>query len=397
MRQLSQIELDRLQLLTEHNVEFTLIEPTVTGLHKSIMDATGPVRTYLLKQAVHDYDQQGQGQDHKVLVPAVLLGPFKEEASTASLYRPVTKNGDPRIWFTKLKKYASPNDILAIIHFVGKLFVINITALDLEQLVRGGLHNPIKDLISAVSQDANAIAHELLALLRKIAAMGPVPAQLQADTAVGRTLETLLGIPINSFRAPDYKGIELKSFRDKKGEKKTNNRKTLFAKVPDWQISKLKSSAQILDAFGYWREADFKLYCTVSATTRNSQGLQLRLDAKIGQLLENSDQAAYGDFVAWALDGLHQSLLEKHNETFWIAADSIVEDGREYFHYKRAEHTRKPITSQFDILVEQGLITLDHLIKRNAKGRVSEKGPLFKIEPTALNLLFPPSRKYDLA
>ena len=34
---------------------------------------------------------------------------------------------------------------------------------------------------------------------------------IRADTAVGRTLETALGIPINSAKEPDYRGIELKS------------------------------------------------------------------------------------------------------------------------------------------------------------------------------------------
>ena len=61
-------------------------------------------------------------------------------------------------------------------------------------------------------------------MLNKISAQGPIPALLQADTAIGRTLETLLGIDINSSKKPDYKGIELKSYRDKKG-----NRKNLFA------------------------------------------------------------------------------------------------------------------------------------------------------------------------
>ena len=68
----------------------------------------------------------------------------------------------------------------------------------------------------------------------------------------------------------------------------------------------------------------------------------------------------------------------------------------EHFQFKKVEHTKKPIVSQFDILVEQGIITLDHLIKRNSSGRVVEKGPLFKIKPNALNLLFPPSEIYDL-
>ncbi len=93
---------------------------------------------------------------------------------------------------------------------------------------------------------------------------------------------------------------------------------------------------------------------------------------------------------------LHKRLLEKHNETFWIAADSKIIDGTEYFQYKKVEHTKKPIVSQFDILLEQGIITLDHLIKRKATGSVVEKGPIFKIKPNALDLLFPPSQSYDL-
>lgn len=80
----------------------------------------------------------------------------------------------------------------------------------------------------------------------------------------------------------------------------------------------------------------------------------------------------------------------------WIAADSISIGGQEHFQYKKVEHTKKPIVSQFDILVEQGIITLDHLIKRKSSGSVVEKGPIFKIKPNALDLLFPPSQTYSL-
>jgi hypothetical protein len=88
--------------------------------------------------------------------------------------------------------------------------------------------------------------------------------------------------------------------------------------------------------------------------------------------------------------------LEKHNETFWVTATSSIIDNIEYFHYKKVQHTRKPIVSQFDILLEQGYITLDHAIKRTPNGKVVEKGPLFKIKPDAINLLFPPSKTYQL-
>ena len=391
MRQLTSIEIDRIKILTENSVELCLIEPTETGLVKSIMDATGSVRNFLKSKKIHDFGLQNQGQESKVLIPSKLIDTDKNINSLASLYRPNTKNGDPRIWFKGLGNYSKANDILGIIEFDGILYVLNITQIDLEKLLNSTINNPLKELIGEINHISNEVADELLILLNKIASKGPVPAMLKADTAIGRTLETLLGIDINSSKKPDYKGIELKSYRDKKG-----NRKNLFAQVPDWSLSKFKSSAEILDNFGYSRGEDFKLYCTVSALVRNSQGLTLKLDSKINQLLENSDKANIGDFIAWNLETLHNRLLEKHNETFWIAADSIIIGNKEHFQFKKVEHTRKPIVTQFDILLEQGIITLDHLIKRNSTGKVIEKGPIFKIKPNALELLFPPSQSYSL-
>lgn len=391
MRALSDVEVIRIKLLTEYSVELTLIEPTKTGLGKSIMDATGPVRTYLKEKSIHDYDSQKQGQDHKMSINSFLIEQENLKTSTASLYRPVSKKGDPRIWFKSLPEYARANDILGIIVFDRTLFVLNITQIDVETLLKSKIVNPLQDLVTEIKSISNYVANELLGLLIKIAQKGPVKAMLKADTAIGRTLEQHLGIDINSSKKPDYKGIEIKSFRDQRG-----NRKNLFAQVPDWSLSKLKSSAEILNHFGYSRGVDYKLYCTVSAIIRNSQGLMLNLDYKTNQLLENSDKSGVGDFITWGLEILHKRLLEKHSETFWIAADSINIDGVEHFQYKKVEHTKKPMVSQFDILLEQGIITLDHLIKRSLSGKVVEKGPLFKIKPTGLALLFPPSKIYNL-
>ena len=391
MRQLTKVEIERLKLLTEKSVEVTLIEPTKTGLEKSIMDATGSVRAYLKDKGIHDYELQNQGQESKIQINSYLITPDGLMQSVASLYRPNTKKGDPRIWFKGLGSYAKANDILGIISYDNALYVVNVTKLDFERLINGLANNPLKELVNEISSLSREVADELLMLLRKISLKGAVPAMLQADTAVGRTLETLLGIDINSSKQPDYKGIELKSFRDKKG-----NRKNLFTQVPDWSTSKFKSSAEILNEFGYRRGDDFKLYCTVSAIVRNSQGLKLKLDTDVRQLIENSDKATVGDFVVWGLETLHKRLLEKHNETFWVATDTLIVDNKEHFIYKSVEHTKKPIVSQFDILLEQGIITLDHLIKRTPVGKVVEKGPIFKIKPNALSMLFPPSQTYNL-
>ena len=141
---------------------------------------------------------------------------------------------------------------------------------------------------------------------------------------------------------------------------------------------------------------DEPLYCTVSVNKHNSQGLSLKIDSDISYLIETSNDNSIGDFVVWTLEKLHNRLLDKHAETFWVSAESILINGREHFLYTDVEHTKKPIIAQFDLLLEQGLITVDHLIKRNSKGKVVEKGPLFKIKPSSLNLLFPPSEKYTL-
>jgi hypothetical protein len=398
LRELTSVERRRIERLTAESVDVTLIQPTRTGLGKAILDATAPVRNFLRDRHLHDYDRQGQGgPENRVKLEALLLSARYAIASTASLYRPKAKTGDPRIWFTGLPSYAEPDDMIAITEHKGRLVLINITRIDVDDVLDVQRTGPIWEIIRDISAAAQSISHELLAKLRKIAAAGLVPSVMSApaDTAIGRTLETALGIAINSKREPDYKGIELKSYRRALTTSR-ENRKTLFAQVPNWAISKFKSSREILDAFGYKRDDAFKLYCTISTRNRNSQGLSFRIDDKGGTLNECSDRVETGAFASWILKDLRASLVAKHSETFWVGARVHNVGGRDHFEFKDVLHTRKPIPSQFDILLEQGEITMDHLIKRNANGRVSEKGPLFKINAASLRLLFPPPQEYDL-
>ena len=62
MRLLTNQEEEKLKVLTENSISLTLIEPTATGLKKSIMDATGTVRNYLKSNNFHDYNLQTQGR-----------------------------------------------------------------------------------------------------------------------------------------------------------------------------------------------------------------------------------------------------------------------------------------------------------------------------------------------
>lgn len=400
LRQFSDFEKQNLSVLTSLSIDATVMQPTQTGLGKHILDATAPVRAYLRHHNLHDYDTQGTGaRENGVELKAVLISSRSETPSRTSLYRPKAKGkgGDPRIWFSNLPDFVQPDDLVALIAHQGQLACFNITRDDLGTAITSSVGTPITDWLERLSGAARSVSDELLDRLRELAALGPMRSVMpdRADTAIGRTLETALGIEINSRREPDYKGIELKAFR-KAPAKSRENRKTLFAKVANWPYSKFKSSREILDAFGYHRGDEFKLYCTVSATTTNSQGLTFDLDDRLGRLNEKSNQSQIGVFATWLIEDLRAALAEKHNETFWVSAVAEMVDGHEFFELESVQHTRKPILSQFEILLAQGEITMDHLIKRNARGRVAEKGPLFKINSASLQLLFPPSVTYDL-
>lgn len=90
------------------SVPVAFLVPTPTGYGKSIMDATGPVRELLKNARLHDYELQGQGPEHKVMVESYFVYSDRIRETAASLYRPVTKKGDPRIWFKDLRSYCNP-------------------------------------------------------------------------------------------------------------------------------------------------------------------------------------------------------------------------------------------------------------------------------------------------
>ncbi|CNE39718.1 MvaI/BcnI family restriction endonuclease [Yersinia mollaretii] len=380
--------------LAQHAIEFSMFEPTVTGLKKSILDATQPVRTLFELEKFHFYEQQKQGSDeYGVKRSAYFLTPAQLIESKVSLYRPKTKRGDPRMWFTGLGTFAPAGSQVAIIIFKDSLYLLNLSEINLEVELQHT--STIKTFIDEYLYENNSIADELLNKLRKLAKQ-PIRATHTGDTAIGMSIENALGIAANSSKLPDYKGIELKS-----GRGSSKNRATLFAQVAQWNISPYKKSADILDKFGYFREKDFKLYCSVSSQKPNSQGLIFKMDND--ELQEWSTQVddgklKYKEHIAsWSGALLRERLKEKHAETFWIEASSTTFDGIEYFQLLSVSYTKTPLLNQLMPLIESGVITMDHLIKRSGESnRVSEKGPLFKIDKRNFELLFPEPIKYEL-
>lgn len=378
------------RFLSKFGVEFSVFITTETGLKKSILDATQQVRTHFEIENFHFYENQLQGPKGKVIKPAFLLSDEAKITSSASLYRPVTKQGDPRMWFRKITGFASPQDTVAIVIRDDCMYLFNITETLLESSA-GRPESKIAEFFEAVEEAVNSVAEELLEKL-KVLSIKPFRSLRKGDTGVGYTLETLLGIEANSSKKPDYKGIEIKSGR----RRRRSTRTTLFAQVAKWSISPCKSSAEILDKFGYERKGSFQLNCSVSSVRENSQGLILKYNEKLDELQEWYKGR---ELVAvWQGDLLRSRFKEKHNETFWVEAESFERGNQEFFILKNIIHTKNPIVSQFLPLINDGVITMDHLIERKeGERRAHERGPLFKIDKKNLELLFPEPQVYRLS
>ena len=404
MRPFTPFEKRNMEYLVNKNVKFTQVQITATGLKKSILDATTPMRTYFKENNVHDYALQNKGQNNKVIIKTYILTEYKAIETQTSLYRPETKDGDPRLWIYRLKETTAADDIYAIIAPTPtSLFVINLTKVDIVKCCESSLVNPIQDLIGVFYHSSNLISNELLAILRSYENQW-IDTDLRADTAIGRQVEALLGIDMNASKLPDYKGIELKSFRSQRPSIKKN----LFCKVPDWNLSHLKSGAEIVDKYGYMSGGIKSYRNTLYCKAPNSQNLRLNmnypddlLEIEEDKILCENQFKKVADVAVWRLQTLHECLLTKHHETFWIEVDTRIGDqGQEQFMFNKIEHTRNPIVSQFDILLEQSMITVDLLLGRpkvdpeTGKPKKGGDAVSFKIKKSAAGLLFPDSTIY---
>ena len=309
---------DVLRYFTQRGIEVAFLVPTETGMKKSIMDATAPVREFLKSAGIHDFATQPQGQEHKKSVRTRIITCTGIHHTETSLYRPSTKQGDPRIWINGLKNYADARNVLALVATGdGELLVINASNAGLvpgvdapatgSLLIRDAHCVDLEAILAPLTKQSTDVADELLHRLKQLAGRWHAgrPGE-RRDLEVGRLLEELLGIRANSSRAPDFKGIEIKASRARPG-----NRQTLFAKVPDWSISPLQSSAAILDAFGYSRDPKYQrqLRCTVTSRSPNTQGLFLRIEGRTNQLVEASTRQDLPEVAFWPVEGLQRACL----------------------------------------------------------------------------------------
>lgn len=373
-------------LHSDYILDTAFLVPTETGMMKSILDATMIVREFLKKHSIHDYESQKQGPENRVQIETLIISKDIYTQTTTSLYRPVTKSGDPRIWIYDLKKHADPNDLLALLISTKGLVVVNCSKTNLKELLNSE-NKLFWDHFDKDESNLSFEAEELLEKLRTISRQGYIKTLKKGDTGVGYTLETLLGIQANSSKRPDYKGVELKAARNRG---RRGDRTTIFSKVPDWESSRLKSSKEILRARGYFsaEKNRHQLFHTLSCSKKNSLGLILNIEKeKLYQKYVNLEGDMETD-VVWKLSVLNSAFLEKHNQTLWVYADTSGKGHSEEFFYSQAKYTRGPDESRLALLLETGDITVDYSIQETATGGAKDQGYLFKIAQENIELLF---------
>lgn len=391
---------ETLALFKQRGIKVGFIVPTQTGLNKSILDAHESLRAFFKANEVHDYRAQYQGSENKRLISTLLVSGEETIETQTSLYRPITKSGDPRLWIYKLSNYASEGDLLAIAPFDEGLLVINCSNTNLRSLF-APTHYLVSRLFPPKNTYISPVAAELLEKLELIASRGYLGTLRKGDTGVGYTLETLLGINANSSKKPDYKGIEIKAGRSGGGGKQA----TVFAQVPNWKASRLKSSRDLLAKHGRYSEKKNRkqLFHEISCSKPNSYGLQLMLSENWEQLYQiywrenDSSEPLLEKDVVWFTDRLMSRIDEKHTSTVWVTAQVRGRGEAESFWYNKVNYTTGVDSSSLPVLLESGQMTVHYTISETPSGGVKDQGYLFKMAAKYLPILFQQSRVIEFS
>jgi hypothetical protein len=420
--------------LAKFNIEAGYIVPTKTGIQKSIFDAHETFRIFLSSKKIHDYSRQPLGPINKKVLPVTLILEDLLVPLTMSLYRPKTKNGDPRIWVRGLKPHIKPGNLLAFFKVGKTIYVLNTsnkyvfksTKRDLLKTSKKskdkklGKSSVLSQVMRPAASSLSSVEIELLGMLKEIEQRGWVPTistNQKSTNDVGDTLEHLLGISRNSSKAPDYKGIEIKGSHKGPQMKKLTGKFDLFGLVPNWGISPIKSEAQLVHEFGYQskKHGAMALQSTV-LNKRNPQGLYLDYNAK-QDWIENNKHSKLGkptNIVNWKCSDLKKALGEKHDKTFWVIADKRinVKSGKKEFYYHTVIASSDPLLNNLTLLILDDTVSLEYVAKQevdsSGKTMLTSRGPAkgypkirshginWKIRANKLSSLFPNNRAIDL-
>jgi hypothetical protein len=228
---------------------------------------------------------------------------------------------------------------------------------------------------------------ELLEKIQNIASKGWVKSMRSGDTGIGYTLETLLGISANSNRAPDFKGIEIKSHRLGK-----SGRITLFSKTPDWNNY---SRVQLLDEHGSLDKNDrWSIYTSIYGNHESTSGWKL-------EHYENEERLyvmRHGvKVVFWPISVIREALQNKHRKSLFVFAERRGSKETEEFKYVRATYAENSSYDKLTELILSGKVCHDFAMHRREDGSVKDHGFLFRINAENVTDIFESRKEFSFA
>lgn len=206
--------------------------------------------------------------------------------------------------------------------------------------------------------------------LRKIKEMGWIKSLRKSDTGIGKTIETLLGIPENNDGEPDclYNGqkVEIKSHRSN-----STSMITLFTLEPS--IKNLKD-VPLMEKYGYINGKGRKaLKVTLKPDEFIAQGLKIKIDHQRDtiSIVDKDDNEPW----VWNRSEFH---LKVHNICI-IFSQSRMIDNIEEFRLDFAEMLSGLDEKCFFDLLEKGIVKIDLRMHINSKGGSRNRGTGFRI------------------
>lgn len=225
--------------------------------------------------------------------------------------------------------------------------------------------------------------------------LGFIPSNRNNNTGVGKTFEDYIGVVENNLDEPDLYGFEIKSHRET-----ATSYVTLFTKSPSFPR---RANAMLKDKYGfpYENNPDLKkLHVSMFATkcglvydkynfklindVENKVVLVGVYDPETNELLDCS--------VGYTYQTLEKVLLKKLKNLFYVSANTKMLDGKEHFHFNRAEIYTSPSLEKFLQLIDDGVIMYDIRIGSYQSGKYYGKahdhGSGFRILEKNIHLLF---------
>ena len=215
--------------------------------------------------------------------------------------------------------------------------------------------------------------------LPKIKDKGYIKTLRNADTGIGKTLETELGIVENNNPKGDliYKGkiVELKAQR-----KETSSNITLFTFEPRY---KKYSDAELLKKWGYKdRDGRTGLKITMKVGTINAQGFSLQVDEENKKInIIRTDKGKEEIIWSYTFKEVQEKLQTKlaANLLIVLADTEKRVDGFEYFHYNEAYLLTDLSAEKFAKLIDEGKMVVEFRMHLKPSGAARNHGTGFRL------------------